>query len=300
MTPIPFEKVHGLGNDFVLIDALADAALSAVDWAALAPAACDRHTGIGADGVLVLLPPDRPGSHARMRIVNADGGDGGMCGNGIRCAARHLVEAHAAALRPAGVAHPLRLTIDVGDRTYAIDVETRDGRFLGATVDMGAPALPAGGPEPIPLHLLGRADVAASGWADACDLREGFVRVDMPNPHAVFFVGDVTRVALERVGPVIEHHPMFPLRTNVQFVQVLSTEHLRVRTWERGAGATLACGTGACAAVVAGSISGRCTRQATVSLPGGDLRVSWDGASGHVFMTGPAERVFAGQWRGPR
>lgn len=288
---IPFDKVHGLGNDFVLVDALTDAALGALAWSDLAPALCDRHTGIGADGVLVLSPATRPGTHARMRIINADGGDGGMCGNGIRCAARHLVEVR-------NLTPPL--VIEVGERDYRIVVRQRDGAFVAARVAMGVPTLPGGAPEPTPPALRDSCASAAPGWATACGLDDRCVRVEMPNPHAVFFVADVASVPLEVVGPVIERHPLFPNRTNVQFVQVLGAGHLRVRTWERGAGITRACGTGACAALVAANLAGLCGRQAAIDLPGGSLDIAWR-EDGCVEMEGPAARVFSGVWnpRGP-
>jgi diaminopimelate epimerase len=286
---IPFEKVHGLGNDFVLVDALGDAALGTHAWSDLAPALCDRHTGVGADGVLVLTPATRPGTHARMRIFNADGGDGGMCGNGIRCAARHLVEAH-------GVKPPL--VIEVGERDYRVDVRRRDGAFVAARAAMGVPALAAGGPEPVPADLRDACARAAPGWATVCGLDDRFGRIAMPNPHAVFFVADVARVPLEVVGPVIERHSLFPDRTNAQFVQVLGPGHLRVRTWERGSGITRACGTGACAALVAAHLAGLCGRQAAVDLPGGTLDIAWR-EDGCVEMEGPAARVFSGVWNPP-
>ncbi len=277
---IPFTKVHGLGNDFILIDSLAHPHLAALDFAALAPKWCDRHRAIGADGVLILSPSVQ-GAHARMTIVNSDGSDGGMCGNGIRCIARHMVEHHAHA------ADTLTIQTARGNLPIRIHRDTAS-RFTAAEVDMGEPILDAAritvlakSSPVIDLELAGIANLRAT-----C--------VSMGNPHAVFFVDDVAAIDLHRLGPTIEKHAAFPKATNVQFVQVLSPTHARVRTWERGTGPTLACGTGACAVLVAGVLTYRLSRAATLTLPGGDLRVKWDDQTGHVIMTGPAEEVFAG------
>lgn len=294
---IPFSKYHGLGNDFVVIDAVAQPRLADVAWERLAARVCHRHTGIGADGVLVLSRADTP--DVAMRIVNADGSDGGMCGNGVRCIARHMVERHG----HDGQAVRVR----VGSRLVVVRCEMKGGVFAAACVDLGPPSQRegAGGwaeattftAEPIQPSLLTACDAASPGWRDHCGLDAAMVQVGIPNPHAVMFCHDVARVPLREVGPVIERHEAFPGRTNVQFVQVLGDDRVRVRTWERGAGATLACGTGACAVAVAGAAMGRVKREVVVELPGGELRIRWDAATNHVFMTGPADRVFDGEIR---
>ena len=252
---IPFTKVHGLGNDFVLIDAIADQTLVDVEYASLAPLWCDRHHGVGADGVLVLCAATVPGAAARMRIINSDGGEAEMCGNGVRCVARYVLERHPnVALGSAGT-----FRVQVGRpsafRTLNVRVESdAAGKFTSAEVDMGPPRLTPGdvpviaksGPVlDLVLDLPGHPACRA-----AC--------VSMGNPHARIFVGDVCWVDLQGLGPVIEHHRAFPQRTNVQFVDVVSRTHARVRTWERGAGPTLACGTGACAVLVAGVLTRVC------------------------------------------
>jgi diaminopimelate epimerase len=289
--PIPFTKVHGLGNDFVLIDALADPTLAGLDFAPLTQAWCDRHRGIGADGVLLLCAPSTADGAPRMRIFNSDGAEAEMCGNGVRCVARVIAERHARFLT-GDVLH-----VQVGkDAAATLEIRAhRDaaGGFVAAEVDMGEPrtvardipvdehAVVSNSPTTVALALPNRRLLHA-----AC--------VSMGNPHAVIFVDRVEDAAPHDVGPLVERHHAFPQRTNVQFVEVASPAHIRVRTWERGAGPTLACGTGACAAVVAGVQAGKLERSVTVSLPGGDLRVRWDEASNHVWMTGPAEVVFNG------
>ncbi|CAG0950100.1 diaminopimelate epimerase [Phycisphaerales bacterium] len=284
MPAIPFFKYHGLGNDFILLDSLAHPQLANLPWPSLARRLCDRHSGIGADGLLLLAPT--PAADLRMSIFNPDGSDGGMCGNGIRCAARHVIERHARSAQP--------LHVQVANSSLRVTAVSQPGAFH-ATVEMGEPTHgPPDVSEALPADLAAACERAAPSWAASCGLTPAFIRVSMPNPHAVLYCCDVARVPIALVGPPIESHPIFPNRTNVQFVQVLDRGHARVRTWERGAGATLACGTGACAVLVAGVLTDRLAREATIHLPGGDLLVRWDQATNHVLMTGPAEYVFDG------
>lgn len=277
---IPFRKVHGLGNDFVLIDAIERPGLADLPWGGLARAFCDRHTGVGADGVLVLTAAE--GADAAMRIVNSDGSDGGMCGNGVRCVARHLYERHGARGE---------VSVRVGERHVRIGIDAPGGAFRAATVNMGLPRVSTEVPE----DVLLAADRASPGWRDSCGFDRMLGLVEMPNPHVVLACREAERVPLSEVGPAIERHEAFPGRTNVQFAQVVNPGHARVRTWERGSGATLACGTGACAVVVACATAGLLGRDATVTLAGGDLRVRWEDSHA-VQMTGPAEHVFDGVW----
>ncbi len=277
MPSADFHKYHALGNDFVLVDALSTPELATLDWTSLARRLCDRHTGIGADGVLVLS--STPHASAAMRIVNADGSEGEMCGNGLRCAARHLFELHSTARSP--------LSIQTPKGVVQIAVESTAGSFLGATVDMGEPRL---APNEIPLspefqdprHV----PLAGTGLVALC--------VNMGNPHAVIFVDGAEPFAIDHLGPLIERLPAFPERTNVQVVSVQSRTLARLRTWERGAGRTLACGTGACAALVAGVLADRLDRHATIRVDGGDLSIAWDRDTNHVRMSGPATRVYTG------
>jgi len=270
-------KMHGLGNDFVIFDGLRATLPGAP--AGLAPRICDRHFGVGADG-LVLIGPSAQ-ADIRMRIFNPDGSEAEMCGNAIRCVARYVYER--------GYVRDVRIRVE----TLAGVVECRlmvwNGRVIAVRVDMGVPRL-----ERAEIPMTGPPGQVVEEPLAVAGTTMGVTAVSMGNPHAVVFVEDVEAIDLATVGPAIENHPAFPRRTNVEFVQILGPRELRVRVWERGAGATLACGTGACAAVVAGALAGRSGRQATVHLPGGDLEVAW-ATEGHVYMTGPAEEVFEGE-----
>ncbi len=274
-----FSKYHGLGNDFILIDnrhneipVLTPA--TAVEW-------CDRHFGIGADGVIFVLPGQGDTDYT-MRIFNSDGSEPEMCGNGIRCLARFLAELEGA---------------EIEGKTYRI--QTLAGvitpQLMGngqVRVDMGPPHLT---PAEIPTTLGAGLEkiinqsliVADQTWEVTC--------VSMGNPHCITFVEDVDAIALEQVGPLFEQDAVFPQRTNTEFIQVIAPNYLKMRVWERGAGITLACGTGACASVVAAVLTGKGNRHCTVKLPGGCLRIEWSELDDHIFMTGPAERVFSGQ-----
>ena len=281
---LQFSKYQGLGNDFLLLDARngADAAVGGAP-AALSPESirrlCDRRFGVGADGVILALPP-RQGGELRMRIFNADGSEPEMCGNGIRCLARFLADSDG----------------DVPGRAW--QVETLAGRIVPELmadgrirVDMGAPFLE---PEQVPTTLAIGAQGLPQGELEVEGLRLALAAAGMGNPHVVIPVPDVEAVDLERLGAALEVHPAFPARTNVHFVQVLDRRHLVMRVWERGAGPTLACGTGACATLVVCHRLGLSERSARLDLPGGPLEIRWDESSGHLFMTGPAEAVFDG------
>jgi len=277
---LQFSKYQGLGNDFLMVDARdcdSDEALG------LTPERiqrlCDRRFGIGADGVILALPPRQAGDW-RMRIFNADGTEPEMCGNGIRCLARFLADSDG----------------DQPGRSWQI--ETLAGPIVpelqaggSIRVDMGAPLLE---PEAVPTTLA----VGEAGIPQGEITIDGLVfavgAAGMGNPHVVIPVVDLEAIELERWGAALEVHPAFPARTNVHFVQVLSPAHLAMKVWERGAGPTLACGTGACATLVVCHRLGLCERQARLDLPGGALEISWDEASDHLFMTGPAEAVFEG------
>ncbi|BBD57348.1 diaminopimelate epimerase [Nostoc sp. HK-01] len=275
---IEFTKYHGLGNDFILIDNRASASPlltpeKAIEW-------CDRHFGIGADGVIFALP-GKNGTDYTMRIFNSDGSEPEMCGNGIRCLAAFLADLEGIS-RTQDKYHIHTLA---GTITPQL---TPDGQIK---VDMGLPRLLAG---EIPT-TLGAADakvinqpleVAGQTWEVTC--------VSMGNPHCITFVEDVAAIPLETIGPKFEHHPVFPQRTNTEFIQVVSRDYLKMRVWERGAGITLACGTGACASLVAGVLTGKCDRLATVELPGGCLEIEWSEIDQRIYMTGPADRVFKG------
>jgi len=267
---LEFTKMQGAGNDFVIIENLGGEFAPAPETIRFL---CDRHFGIGADGVLTVEKSES--ADLRMRVFNADGSEPEMCGNGIRCFARYA--------REKGLADSDEFEVET--LSGIVRPRIRDGLV---EVDMGLPRLE--GPE-IPVNLPGRVidrPVVLAG-------REiSITCVSMGNPHCVIFPGGGEDFPAAVLGPEIEADPLFPNRTNVEFVRILGRGEIAVEVWERGAGLTLACGTGACAAVVAGHLSGRLDREALVRLPGGDLRVRWD-ADGRVFLTGPAEFVFQGR-----
>ena len=284
-----FVKMHGAANDYVYVDCFVEP--TPVDPVGLAPRIADRHRGVGGDGLILVERSDR--AAARMRMFNADGSESEMCGNGVRCVA-HLVVAR-------GYAAAGPVTIETGRGVLELDVRPTGRRTSQVRVDMGEPLLAAAeipvvgaGPGPVidaPCAVL--ADVEP-WWAD-CGFDPRMTCVSMGNPHAVFYCGDVARVPLEAVGPRIEHAEAFPRRVNVHVVECLGPGHVRMRTWERGSGITLACGTGASAVCVAGVLTGRTGRRLLADLPGGRLELEWP-EGGHVFMTGPAEEVFTGSW----
>ncbi|SES90368.1 diaminopimelate epimerase [Oceanicella actignis] len=265
LRPVPFRKMHGLGNDFVVIDARAGAPRVTP---ALARALGDRHFGVGFDQLAEILDPDRPDEAARVVFWNPDGGVAGACGNATRCVARLLMEESGA--------DALILRSERGPLACR---RRPDGLI---EVDMGAPVL-----DWTAIPLARPADI------DALPIEGAPSAVGMGNPHCVFFVDDAEAVALERLGPAVERHPLFPERTNVEFVQVLSPGRIRMRVWERGAGVTLACGSGACAAAVAAARRGLTGRRVEVLLDGGALQIDWRDEG--VVMAGPAALVFEGR-----
>ncbi|BAZ41056.1 diaminopimelate epimerase [Calothrix sp. NIES-4101] len=277
---IEFTKYHGLGNDFILIDNRSSSTPAITPEKAIA--ICDRHFGIGANGVIFALPGE-DGTDYTMRIFNSDGSEPEMCGNGIRCLAAFLADLEGISRQ----SDQYRIHTLAG---VMIPQLTPDGQIK---VDMGEPRLLAG---EIPTTLSASEEkvveqpieVAGKTWDVTC--------VSMGNPHCITFVDDVAAIKLEEIGPQFEHHPKFPQRTNTEFIQVVSRDYVKMRVWERGAGITLACGTGACASLVAAVLTGRCDRIATVELPGGSLEIEWSDIDQRVYMTGPAERVFTGKF----
>jgi len=274
---ISFVKYHGLGNDFILVDNRQQlepliTPEQAILW-------CDRHFGIGADGVIFALPGQADTDYT-MRIFNSDGSEPEMCGNGIRCLARFITDLEGVSAKEIYRIHTLAGVI--------VPKLEANGQV---TVDMGLPRLLAAA---IPTTLAAAdqqvvnqpLEAAGKSWQVTC--------VSMGNPHCITFVDDVAAIPLEAIGPQFEHHPAFPQRTNTEFIEVVSRDYLKMRVWERGAGITLACGTGACAALAAGVLNGLCDRRATVELPGGCLEIEWSEVDQRLYMTGPAQQVFSG------
>jgi diaminopimelate epimerase len=269
---IEFIKMHGLGNDFAVFDA---AAASALDGA-LVRRLADRHTGIGFDQALVLEAPRRADTAVFYRIFNADGAEVEQCGNGARCIA--------ALLAARGLARSGALTLD--SPAGLIRARTLEGGLV--SVDMGPVRFD---PRSLPF------DAQAQAQRYPLELAGGSVEigaVSIGNPHAVLAVESVETAAVERLGPAIERHPRFPRRVNAGFMQIIDRSHIRLRVYERGAGETLACGTGACAAVAVGGLWGELDREVHVSVRGGELRVNWNGPGENIWLTGPAQVSFAG------
>jgi diaminopimelate epimerase len=276
-----FTKMHGIGNDYVYVDTFAQKAPA--DPSRLAVAVSDRHFGVGSDGLILIGPSER--ADARMRMFNADGSESEMCGNGVRCVAKYLFD-H-------GLAPGPRVRVETGRGILSLDLEVLDGKARRVRVDMGTPILQA---SDIPTKLPG--DPPVNVTLTVCDLDLKVTAVSMGNPHAVVYVDDVEAFPVEEVGRHLEHHPVFPRRVNAHFVQVVAPDEVKMRTWERGSGITLACGTGACAVCVAGVLTGRTRRSIRAHLPGGDLDLEWPSDGSSVFMTGPATEVFTGEWPG--
>ncbi|MGE5481772.1 MAG: diaminopimelate epimerase [Bacteroidota bacterium] len=295
-----FTKMHGLGNDYLFVNLLdCPDNEDKTDWAALSRLASDRYKGAGSDGIILICRPHADGDF-RMRIFNADGSEGEMCGNGIRCVGRFVYD-H-------GYTKERALSIETraGLRRLQLRVDEQ-GHASEVVVDMGVPApLPIPAQTAVPLRgLTGGFQVYGLGGPlsePSVDGELAGIPVSMGNPHLVIFVPAARNVPLESIGPVLEHHPAFPNRTNVEFVEVLPGQQLRVRVWERGSGETQACGTGACASVVAAIVSGQIPvpageeRQVTVHLPGGALKIRWRGPGETLWMEGPAEEVYTGRF----
>lgn len=278
-----FTKMHGIGNDYVYVNCFEEQVESPAEVARFIS---DRHFGIGADG-LILIKPSRTADF-EMEMYNADGSQGSMCGNGIRCVAKYVYDY--------GLTDRTELSIATKSGIRRLQLTVQDGRVTLVRVDMGASVLDA---EQIPVRteqmsgIAGRTVVGAglevngSPYMVTC--------VSMGNPHCIVPVADVPGLAIEEIGPAFEHHPAFPDRVNTEFIRVLDRKTVEMRVWERGSGETLACGTGACAVAVACILNGWTEHEVTVKLLGGDLQIQWDQEQNTVFMTGPATVVFDGE-----
>jgi len=288
-----FTKMHGLGNDYVYVNCFEEKLRNPKK---LAPVISDRHTGVGSDGLILIAPSER--ADVRMRIFNADGSEAEMCGNGIRCVAKYayehkLAKAGGAFAVPGQKACPASLKIETGRGVLTVGVVTDSkNKVKKVCVNMGEPVLEAA---KIPVSLPAKKIIEQPMQFE----NRAFVMscVSMGNPHAVFFRNDFAGIELEKLGPIIENHSIFPNRINVHFVKVESPKEFTMLTWERGSGVTMACGSGACAACVAAVLGGRGKRICTGHLPGGDIQLNWSSSDNCVYMTGPAVEVFEGTWQ---
>lgn len=277
MNLLAFTKMHGLGNDYIFVNCFENQIANPAECSRIIS---DRHFGIGADGLVLIQPSTK--ADFRMRIFNADGSEAEMCGNAIRCVGKYVFEQ--------GLTKKKTLLIETncGIKVLALAVDVA-GQVAGVRVDMGEPVLEAA---LVPV-MHAKQNVIAEPFLVG-DRTMDLTCVSMGNPHAIHFTNNITDELVLGVGPKIEQHPAFPRRTNVEFIKVIDRTHLQMRVWERGSGETMACGTGACAAVVAAVLNDYCEREAEVQLPGGTLRISWN-ADNHVFKEGPAVSVFSGQ-----
>jgi diaminopimelate epimerase len=284
-----FAKLHGAGNDYIYVNGFEERVL---DPEGLAVRISDRHFGIGADGLILVLPPEKDGD-VRMRMFNADGSEAEMCGNGVRCVAKFAVERNLVKDRQPSSVAP-KAVVRVETKAGLREVELRRdaaGVLARGSVSMGRPRLAA---VEIPVLLEGERVVDVPLTVGGQTL--WMTCINMGNPHAVFYVDSAADWPLEIVGPKIENHKLFPERVNVHIVEVVSLEEVRMRTWERGSGLTLACGTGAAAVGVAGVLVGRTGRRILAHVPGGDLEVEWPTDAAPVRLSGPVEEVFTGEW----
>jgi len=273
-----FSKWHGAGNDFVIVNGL----LETIDqYDKMAIEVCDRHFGVGADGLVILLPSEI--ADFQMRIFNSDGSEAEMCGNATRCIARYVYES--------GLTDKTQITLETKAGIIKPELIFIDGIVDKVRVDMGTP------------HLL-RSEIPMNGAGDQQVINESLVIgemkyhitcVSMGNPHCIIFVDDINDVDLSSIGPLIENNPIFPRKTNVEFAQMIDKQTIRMRVWERGAGITMACGTGACATLVAAVLNQRSDRQVHMKLDGGELFIEW-GLDHHVYMSGTAVEVFRGEY----
>lgn len=272
-----FTKMHGLGNDFIVVFGEQELPNNAAE---LAISLCNRFFGIGADGLVYILPSER--GDYMMRIMNSDGTEAEQCGNAIRCVSKYVYD-H-------GLVSSEQIVIEtIGAGEQKVTLNVKDGKVETVTVDMGEPILSG---LQIPVAIDAEVVVSEPIVSDGTEFK--FTAVSMGNPHCVIYVDDAVSFDLAAWGPKLEAHPLFPRKVNVEFATVLDRGRVDMRVWERGAGPTLACGTGACATLVSSVLNGLTDRAAWISLKGGDLFIEWNEEDNHVYMTGPAEVVFTG------
>lgn len=278
-----FTKMQGVGNDYIYVNGFTE---TIADPARMAREVSDRHFGIGADGLIVVLPSGQ--ADVRMRMFNADGSEAEMCGNGVRCVAKFAFER--------GITQKNPMRVETGNGVLSLDLQTEGGKVRQVTVNMGQPILD-----------LARIPVNSEKVSGTGEKHQYVFEIEdvpvpnatfvsMGNPHVVIFTPNLNRIDVPGIGPRIERFSAFPNRINVHWVKVISRGEMTMRSWERGSGITMACGTGACAVAVAGALTGRSDRKILAHLPGGDLNLDWREADNCVYMTGPAVEVFSGEW----
>lgn len=271
-----FTKMQGLGNDYVYVNCFEE---TVGNPSGTAIKVSDRHFGIGADGLILICPSEK--ADFRMRMFNADGSEGEMCGNGIRCVGKYVYDK--------GMTDNTTVAIETLAGIKILEMDAPGGKVSRVTVDMGEPVF---NPGDIPVKHEGADCIAVPVRTSEGEYE--ITCVSMGNPHAVIYVDSLEAVDIAREGPAMENHIIFPNRVNTEFVKVVDRENLYMRVWERGSGETLACGTGACAVLAASVVNGKSEREATVGLLGGELVIRWDEEDNHIYMTGPAETVFEG------
>lgn len=275
-----FTKMHGIGNDYVYVNGFKQ---KVDDPGQLAKKISDRHFGVGSDGLVMILPSEV--ADVRMRMFNSDGTEAEMCGNATRCVGKYAYDS--------GLVSTKTVSLETLAGIKTIDLAFDADKVVGATVDMGEPELM---PEKIPV-IATRGQERFVAVPVIVSGREYLITaVSMGNPHAIVFMDGVDALDLPKIGPAFENHELFPRRTNTEFVEILSSDRVKMRVWERGAGETLACGTGACAVAVACVLNGRTGRSVDVELLGGTLHIEWQESDNHVYMTGGAETVFEGEY----
>lgn len=273
-----FTKMHGIGNDYVYVNCFEE---KVEDPSEVSKLVSDRHFGIGSDGLILIKPGDKADFY--MDMYNADGSSGKMCGNGIRCVGKYVYDN--------GLTDKTEISVETLSGIKYLRLNVRDGKVRSVRVDMGAPVFE---PQSVPVNLEG--DCVKDRPIDINGREYRITCVSMGNPHCITYIDDVDGLKIEETGPLFENNAVFPDRVNTEFVRVIDREVIQMRVWERGSGETLACGTGACAAAVASMLNGYCDDTVTVKLRGGDLRISWDRKENTVYMEGPAEVSFTGEW----
>lgn len=276
-SPLKFTKMHGAGNDYIYVNGFSQ---TVENPAELSIQISNRNFGVGSDGLVLILPSDS--CDFRMRMFNNDGSESEMCGNASRCVGKFVYDK--------GLTDKTEVSLETGAGVKILKLHVENGKVSRVTVDMGEPILQ---PNLVPVNLPG--DVAISAPLTIDNTEYKITCVSMGNPHAVVFTTGIDTMNLNELGPKFENNTIFPRRTNTEFIEVLDKKTLKMRVWERGSGETLACGTGACASLVAAVLNNLSDRKATLQLLGGNLEIEWDEATNHVFMTGPAATVFEGE-----